>query len=171
VEKRRFSRLSRTQGGAKLGNGPPPVTRPAEVQLVPGARDDLEAGRAQHRLDACVVRHPPVRRVAPERALDEGEPRLPRLAQPLALVQREIGGRLDGLFARRGQRLQDDQPVDALGDNVEREQRVAQVVQDAEKSTRSKRRSTRARSYTWSRCSSTRSSRSSRPRAHRAWRR
>src|SRR6185437_14611103 len=133
-----LSRMASSEDGGELR--PPQLgiegrlarLRLAEIDLVPRARDHAKARRAHQRFDAGVVGRPPVRRVLFELTLDEGHERPARLAHQLALAELD---RLRGSphrLARHGERLQDHPAGRQPSHHVQREQRMAQVIQHAE---------------------------------------
>src|SRR3569833_2989998 len=64
----------------------------AYINLMPGARPHLEAGRAHHCFHAGMVRRPPVRRISFHRMLDERHARPAWPGQPFALEQTARAG-------------------------------------------------------------------------------
>ena len=119
-----------------------PLGAAADVDLRLRVLEDREAGAPQHRLGGGGVRRPPVGRVAGVAVLDEVQL---RIAGPVELRLLEevvvLGDRLD--LGRAALHALEDQQVarDVLVDQVERQQRMAQVVEHAEEQAR--RRSAR----------------------------
>ncbi|EKD35940.1 MAG: hypothetical protein ACD_75C01712G0001 [uncultured bacterium] len=78
-----------------------------------------------------MIGRPPVGGIAGESVLDKGHLRPARLVHRLTLLQRVI--RLDrkDLVAGQGHGLKNHLPATALADDIESQQRVAQVVENA----------------------------------------
>src|SRR3954447_7047739 len=94
---------------------------------------DLEAGAAQHRLDAGAIGNPPVGPVVRVLVLDKMQDgvaralKLIRAPEVIVLLQRQMGGAspLHGLEDQ-------DSAGHMLVDEIERKERMAQVVENAE---------------------------------------
>ena len=102
-----------------------------------GAISHVQAARADHRLDRGAVGDPPVRRVVGQAILDKCHLRPAGLFHHRASADVEVGGHVGHLLARKAKGLEDQQPADLLRDEVERQQRVAQVIKTPRKRTRS----------------------------------
>lgn len=97
----------------------------------PRPLDDLQARGAQHGFDTGMVRGPPVRGISRQPVLDEGHPGPARLFHRAAVVDVHVRRRAVDLFAGRGQGLEDHPPRDPPGHDVEPQERIAEVVENA----------------------------------------
>src|SRR5689334_2501498 len=104
----------------------------ADVDLLLRALEDREAGAAQQRLDGRAVRDPPVRLILRIAFLDEMQAREEALLEDRRLRDRVVLGDRSDLAAAAQHRLEDEEvPRGMLADEIEREQRIAQMVEDA----------------------------------------
>src|SRR5689334_18229260 len=103
-----------------------------EIDLFLRVLKDREAGTAEHRLDRRPVRNPPVRLVLRVAVLDEMHSREKRLLENFGVGDWVILLQRLYFTASTQHRLEDEEIArDVLADEVERQERMAEVVEDA----------------------------------------
>lgn len=103
----------------------------ADIHLVRRLLGDAQAARSKHRFDAGLVGGPPVGRIAGQVVLDKGHLGLARFLKSLAIVNRAVvlvGG---SIIARHRQSLKDEHALRLSRRNVEGQERIPEVVEDA----------------------------------------
>src|SRR5436305_1913631 len=104
----------------------------ADVDLTLEMIDDAEAAAAQHRLDARAVRNPPVGRILGVLFLDEIHQRIAVALEHRVIPERIVVGDAGHVVAAALHALENHHVAnDGLVQDVEREQRMAEVIEHA----------------------------------------
>src|SRR5262245_40724763 len=107
---------------------------PADIDLVLGMRGDFKSGAAQHRLGAGTVRNPPMVGVARIDSLDEMQLGAAGAPARIRLPERVLNQHRLHFGTAALHRMEDQEiAAEVFVDQIERETRIAQMVEHAEK--------------------------------------